>query len=107
MVKMNIHSESKDLQISKLNEFFLVVDRIRKAGCSARQGFGKFKSKTDPNGSGAQLFVPSSCENAPFTNGSFASVIPIVQSSRASPSVPNNSPSGNLLSKEERKGFRV
>jgi hypothetical protein len=31
MVKMKIHSESKDLQISRLNEFFLMANRIRKA----------------------------------------------------------------------------
>jgi len=78
MVKMNIHPESEDLQISKLNEFFLVVDRIRKAGHSARQGFDKFKNKTNPNGGGARLSVPSSGENAPFTNGSFTSVASIV-----------------------------
>jgi hypothetical protein len=52
MVKMNIHLEFEDLQISKLNELFLVAARIKKAGRSARQGFGKFKSKTNPNGGG-------------------------------------------------------
>jgi len=35
MVKMNNHSESEDFQISKLNEFFLVADRIRKTGRNA------------------------------------------------------------------------
>jgi hypothetical protein len=107
MVKMNIHSESKDLQISKLNEFFLVADRIRKAGRSAQPGFGKFKSKTNPNGGGTRLSVPSSGENAPFTNGSFALVAPIVQSSRIFPSAPRDFPSGNSLSKEERKAIRA
>jgi hypothetical protein len=51
MVKMKINSEYKDLQISRLNEFFLVVDRIRKAGRGAWQGLGKFKcNKPNPSG---------------------------------------------------------
>lgn len=58
MAKMKNHSEPEDSQISKLNEFLFVADRIRKAGCSARQGFGKFKSKPNPNGGGARLSVP-------------------------------------------------
>jgi hypothetical protein len=107
MVKMNIHLESEDLQISKLNEIFLVADRIKKAGRSARQGFGKFKNKTNPNGGGARLSVPSSGENAPFTNESFTSVASIVQSSRTSPSAPSDSPSGNPFSKKKRKTIRA
>jgi hypothetical protein len=74
MVKMNNHSESEDLQISKLNEFFLVADRIRKVGRSVRQGFGKFKNKPNPSGGGACLSIPTSSENAHFSNGSFALV---------------------------------
>jgi hypothetical protein len=57
MVKMNNHLEPEDFQISKLNEFFLVADRIRKAGRSVRQGFGKLKRKPNPNGGGARLSV--------------------------------------------------
>jgi hypothetical protein len=32
MVEMKIYSESEDLQISRLNEFFLVANRIQKTG---------------------------------------------------------------------------
>ncbi|CAM6013460.1 unnamed protein product [Sphagnum balticum] len=50
MVKTKINSECEDLQISRLNEFFLVADRIRKAGRDVRQGLGKFKcSKPNPS----------------------------------------------------------
>jgi len=78
MVKMKIRSEFEDLQISKLNEFFLVANRIRKARRGARQGFKKFKSKPNLSGGGARLFVPTSSEDTPFTNGFIA---PPVQSS--------------------------
>jgi hypothetical protein len=105
MVKMKIYSESKDLQISKLNEFFLVADRIRKAGRGARQGlgFGKFKSKTNPNSGGVQFFVLSSNEKAPLTNGSFTLFSPTMQSFRASPSKLSDPPPENPFSKEERR----
>ncbi len=53
MVKMKIHSKSKDPQISRLNEFFLVANRIWKAGRGMRQSFGKFKcNNLNPNGGG-------------------------------------------------------
>jgi len=107
MVKTNNHSESEDLQISKFNEFFLVADRIRKAGRSARQGFGKFKSKPNPNGGSDRLSIPTSSENAPFTNGSVALVTPSVQSSHEALFVPSDPPSRNPLSKEERKEIRA
>ncbi len=57
---MNIHSESDDLQISIFNEFFLIADKIRKARRNARQGFGKFKCKSNPSGGGAQFPAPTS-----------------------------------------------
>jgi hypothetical protein len=80
MLKMNNHSEPEDFQISKLNEFFLVADRIQKAERSARQGFDNFKRKPNPNGGGARLFELISNGNAPFTNGSFDLVTTYVQS---------------------------
>jgi hypothetical protein len=78
MVKMKNHSELEDSQISKLNEFFLVGDRIRKAGHNARQGFGKLKSKPNPNGGGARLSVLASSGNAPFANGPLSLATPSV-----------------------------
>jgi hypothetical protein len=69
MEKMKIHSELEDTQISKLNKCFLVVDRIRKAGRSSRQGFGKFKSKLNPNGGGVRTSVVSSSGISLFANG--------------------------------------
>jgi hypothetical protein len=96
MVKMNLHSESEDPQIQRFNEFFLVADKIRKAGCSARQGLGKFK-KPNPNGGDARLSAPASNENPLFTNGSFA---PPTQGSRKAPSVSSFPPLGNPLGKE-------
>ncbi len=107
MVKMNNHSEPEDLQISKLNEFFLVADRIRKAGCSAQQGFGKFKSTPNLGGGGASLSVPTSSGNTPFANGSLTLVTPSVQSSRESPPAQSDFPSGNPLNKDGRKEIRA
>jgi hypothetical protein len=52
MVKMKINSEFEDLYISRLNEFFLVAERIWKAGRGVQQGFGKFKCNNKPNPSG-------------------------------------------------------
>ncbi len=107
MVKMNNHSEPKNLQISKLNEFFLIADRIRKAGRSARQSFDKFKSRPNPSGSGACLFVPTSSGNTPFANRSLTLVIPSVQSSRKIPPAQSDFPSGNPPNKEGRKEIRA
>jgi hypothetical protein len=103
MVKMKNHSEPEDSQISKLNEFFLVADRIRKARRSLRQGFGKFKSKSNPNGGGARLSVPISSEISPFANGPLSLVTPSVQSSREAPLTHNVFPSENSLGKEGKK----
>jgi hypothetical protein len=64
MVKMNIHSEFNDFQISRFNEFFLVADMIRKARHSARQGFGKFK-KLNLSGGDARLSTSTSNEDPP------------------------------------------
>jgi hypothetical protein len=48
---MKINSKSEDLQISILNEFFLVANMIRKAGRGVRQGHVKFKcNKPNPSG---------------------------------------------------------
>jgi hypothetical protein len=85
MVKMKNRSKLEDSQISKLNEFILVADRIRKVERSARQGFGKHKSKLNPNGGGARLFVLTSGENTSIANGPLFSVSQPVQSSREAP----------------------
>jgi len=82
MVKMKNHSKHEDSQISKLNEFFFVADRIRKAGCSSQQGFGKFKSKPNLNSGGARLSVPISNGISPFATGPLSLATPSVQSSR-------------------------
>jgi hypothetical protein len=78
MVKMNNHSEPEDFQISKLNEFFLVANRIQKAGRSARQGFGKLRRKSNPNDGDARISEPTSSGKAPFTNGFFDLVSSLV-----------------------------
>jgi hypothetical protein len=107
MVKMNNHSEPEDLQISKLNEFFLVADRIRKAGRSTRQGFGKFKSKPNPSGGDARFAVSISSGNSPFADGSLTLITSSVQSSRETPPAQSNFLSGNLLSKEWKKEIQA
>ncbi len=98
MVKMKINLESEDLQISRLNEFFLMADKIRKAGCGARQGLGKFKcSKANPSsGGGARTFSPTSNEISSIANGSSD---PPAQGSCEAPSVPNTFLPISLLSK--------
>ncbi len=93
---MNIHSEADDLEISRLNEFFLVADMIRKAGRSARQGLEKFK-KPNPSDGSARFPTLTSNEDPPFTNGSFA--LP-VQGPREAPLAPSSPLSGSPLSKE-------
>jgi hypothetical protein len=103
MVKMKNHSELEDSQISKLNEFFLVADRIRKARRSARQGFGKFKSKPNPNSGGARLSVSISSEFSPFANGPLSLATPSVQNSRETPFAQSDFLLGNPLGKEGKK----
>ncbi|CAK9881913.1 unnamed protein product [Sphagnum jensenii] len=107
MVKMNNLSEPEDSQISKLNEFFLIANKIRKAGRNARQGFDKFKSRLNHGGGGARLSVSTSSGNAPFANGSLTLVTPSVQSSREIPLVQSDFLSGNPLSKKVRKEIRA
>jgi len=48
MVKSNISSELEDFQISKLNEFFFVADKIKKAGRNARQGLKNVQKQNEP-----------------------------------------------------------
>ncbi|CAK9215899.1 unnamed protein product [Sphagnum troendelagicum] len=98
MVKMKINSEFEDLQISRLNEFFLVADRIRKAGCGTRQGLGKFKcNQPNPSGSGgARASFSTSNEISSIANGSSN---PPAQGSCEAPSTPSTSLSGSSLSK--------
>jgi hypothetical protein len=53
MVKMKISSDSKDQQISKLNKFFLVVNRIQKVGRDAQQRIDGLKNnKLNLSGNG-------------------------------------------------------
>jgi hypothetical protein len=53
MAKTIIHSKFEDSQISRLNEYFHVVERTRRAGRYPRQGVGKFRSTLNPSGGGA------------------------------------------------------
>jgi hypothetical protein len=103
MVKMKNHSELEDSQISKPNECFLVVDRIRKAGRSSRQGFGKFKNKLNPNGGDARFSVAISGELSPFANGPLSLATPSEQSSREASLTQSVFPLENPLGKEEGK----
>jgi hypothetical protein len=102
MVKMNIHSKPDDLHISRLNEFFLVADRIRKAGHNSRQGFGKFKCKSNPSGGCTRFPASTSNEDSPFANGSFG---PLVQGSRDAPSAPSSPLLGSPLNKEGKNAI--
>jgi hypothetical protein len=58
MVKMHWAIDLEAQQISRLNEHFLVADRIRKAGRSMRQGNSWLKNKL-LNPSGGDAPVPS------------------------------------------------
>ncbi len=56
VVKMKSGSDLEAQQVSRLNEYFLVVDRIWKVGCNARQGNNKLQN---PNsGDGASILPP-------------------------------------------------
>jgi hypothetical protein len=101
------HSKPEDFQISKLNEFFLVADRIWKAKRSARQGFDKFKSRSIPSGDGAGLFVPTSSGKTLFANGSLTVVILSMQNFRETPPTQRDFPSRNPFSKEGKKEIRT
>jgi hypothetical protein len=70
MVKTIIHTKSEDLQISRLNEFFLVANRIRRAGRCSRQGFSKPRSRPNLSGGGARLPVQLSSVVPPSANRS-------------------------------------
>ncbi|CAK9866781.1 unnamed protein product [Sphagnum jensenii] len=107
MVKMKIHSELEDAQISKLNECFLVADRIQKARRSSRQGFGKCKSKPNPNGGDVRPSVPSNSGISLFDNDPLSLVIPPVQSFLKAPLMLSFFLSGTSLGKEEKKGIRA
>jgi hypothetical protein len=58
---MEIYSDPKDQQISKLNEASLMVYKIRKAGHNVRLGFGKFKSSSSDDGGAkvSSLLLPT------------------------------------------------
>lgn len=103
MVKMNLHSEFKDLQIQKLNEFLLVSDRIRKAGRSSRKGLGKFK-KPSPNGGGAPLPISTNNKNTLCTNGS---IVPPPQRSCEALLELSSTSSGTSLDREEGSAIQA
>jgi hypothetical protein len=107
MIKMKNRSELEDSQISKLNEFFLVADRIRKAEHSAWQGLSKYKSKPNLNGGGARLSVLTSGGNTSIANGPLPLVSPPVQSSREAPLKQSDSLPGKSLGKEGKKEIRA
>jgi hypothetical protein len=73
MVKMKISSDSEYQQISKLNKFFLIIDKIRKVGCDERQGINKLRiSKLIPSGGDyAPVLLSTSSENSNTANRSF------------------------------------
>jgi hypothetical protein len=106
MVMMKIHSKLDDSKISKLNEFFLVADKIPKAERSSRQGFGKFKNKPNPNDGCARLSVLISSGVSPLTNDLLSLATPSVQSSREAPLSQSAFLSENPFGKEEKE-FRA
>jgi hypothetical protein len=59
MVKMSWVVDLEAQQIFKLNEHFHVVDRIRKAWCSVRQGNGWLRNKLlNPSGGDTPIPLP-------------------------------------------------
>jgi hypothetical protein len=107
MVKMKNRLELEDSQISKLNEFFLIADRIRKAGRSSRLGVGKLKSKLNPNGGGARPSVSTSGGNTSSANDPLSSASLHVQSSQETPLKSSDFLSRKSLGKEGKKEFRA
>jgi hypothetical protein len=69
MTKMEICSESEDLQTSKLNEFILVAHRVKKVGRGVRLGLGKNKLRPNSSGGARASFLTGS-ENLLTANGS-------------------------------------
>jgi hypothetical protein len=63
MTKMEICSEVEDLQASKLNEFILVVHRVRKVGHGVRLGLNKNKLRPNRGYGDAQASTSTSSEN--------------------------------------------
>jgi len=95
MEKMSWAADLEAQQISKLDEHLLVADRIRKAGCNARQGNGWLGNKLmTPTGDGTQVLpLPISSKGSTLTKRSvdsqvqndhisrFGTCIPSVESS--------------------------
>jgi hypothetical protein len=98
MVKMEICSESKDQQISKLNKISLVAYMIWKARRGARLGLSKFKcNKLNlSSGNGARAPSPTSNEISSIANGSSNS---LAQGFHEAPSVPSTSLLGSSFIK--------
>jgi hypothetical protein len=104
VVKTIIHTESKDPQISRLKEFFLVANRIRRTRRYSRQGFDKLRSRPNLGSGGACLPAQTSSKDPPSANGSFA--LP-VQGINDPPLAPSDSLGGNSLSKEEKNAIQA
>ncbi len=77
---------------------------IRKVGHSLRQGFGKFKNKSNHSDGDARFPVPTSNEDPPFANRSFVSP---VQGSRDSPSAPSYPLWGSSLNKKGKNAIQT
>jgi hypothetical protein len=73
---MNPCSDPEEQKILKLNECLLAADRIREAGRSERQGFGKLGcSKQNPNGGGASTSPKSSSWDIASAKNLFALLV--------------------------------
>jgi hypothetical protein len=107
MAKMKNHSKPEDSQISNLNGFFLVADRIWKAWRSSRQGSGKCKSKPSPNGGGALLSVLIHSKISPLANGPLSLATSSVQSFHEASLTQSAFLSENPLGIEENKEIRA
>jgi hypothetical protein len=104
MVKTIIHSKSEDLQISRLNEYSLVADKIKRAGRCPQQGFDKLRSRPNPSSGSTRLSAQISCVVPPFANGS--SALTRQGFSDPSPTL-SDSLAGDPLSKEEKSAIQA
>ncbi len=80
---MEICSNAADSQTAKLEEFVLVVHRIRKAGRGARPGPSKFKLSPRKGGHTRVSFLMSG-KNSLTANGSFVSASPELEEAPSS-----------------------
>jgi hypothetical protein len=104
MVKTIIHTKFENPKISRLNEFFLVVDRIRRTRRFSRQGFSKLRSRLNPSGGGARPPAQTSSTVPPSANGS--STLPMQGISNPPPAL-SGSLARNSLSKEAKNAIQT